>query len=126
MSGTEKEELLRKANISYKISVSLYLILILAQIAKVTWLQPPENSIALILAFSIFPLLIPAYGFLKRQPRASAWLCFILCFYFTSSVLYVWFDRSSINAWIMSIGSFSLFISAMMFTRWQGKANNPS
>ena len=124
MSATEKEELLRKADISFRISLVLYLVLIIAQIAKVTWLQPPENSTALILAFSIIPLLLPAYGFIKRQPRSAAWLCFILCFYFTSSLLYVWFDITSINAWVMSAGSVTLFISAMMFTRWQGKANN--
>nr|WP_228550824.1 DUF2069 domain-containing protein [Endozoicomonas sp. OPT23] len=116
--------MLKKADICYRISVALYFTLLVAMAAKVVWIDPPEGSVWKILLIAIIPLLLPVYGFLKRQPRASAWLCFIVCIYFTRGVVNVWIDMTAINEWILTLSSFFLFISAMMFTRWQGKANN--
>ncbi|WOG26135.1 DUF2069 domain-containing protein [Endozoicomonas sp. 8E] len=117
-------DLNQKARLSYRLSLLLYFCLLASQIAKVLWLHPPQNSAWMIASFTIVPLLLPLYGLIRRQPRASAWLCFILCFYFISGVLDAWFIRDSIHGWLITAFSSALFVSAMMFTRWQGQLNN--
>lgn len=117
-------DLLNKANKSHKLSLMLYVGLLLTVVVETWWLNPPPGSILMISAIQLIPLLLPLYGLIKRQPRASAWLCFILCFYFMSGVLDAWFQPEVLNGWLMTGFSSLLFVSAMMFTRWQGKANN--
>ncbi|WP_051786298.1 DUF2069 domain-containing protein [Endozoicomonas numazuensis] len=118
------QDLTQRATISYRVSLILYVCLLASQVAKVLWLHPPESSVWMIASFTIIPLLAPVYGLIKRQPRASAWLCFIICFYFISGVLDAWFIKDSIHGWLITVFSSLLFVSAMMFTRWQGQLNN--
>ena len=118
-----QEELALKARLSYKASLILYVGLLVSQFLNVLYWDAPENSALIIALLTTVPLLLPAYGIIKQQPRSAAWLCFIVCFYFMSGVVEAWLKADSIHGWLITSLSFLLFNSAMMFTRWQGKLN---
>ncbi|MGI9276431.1 MAG: DUF2069 domain-containing protein [Endozoicomonas sp.] len=111
----------RKADISYKVSIFLYLGLTLTVLAETLWLNRPQGSVLAISAILTLPLLMPLPGMLKKQPRAAAWLCFILCFYFMSGVMKAWFDSARPTGWLMTGFSSLLFVTGMMFIRWQSQ-----
>lgn len=72
-----------------------------------------------ILIFALTPLALLAPGMLAGNPRASAWLCFVVNPYFIAGVLAVtepettWFD------WALLMLSSALFCSALMYTRYR-------
>lgn len=113
----------QKANRVYQLTLTLYGGLILSLLAKIWWLNPPPGSMLGISLLQILPLLLPMPGVLKRRLRAASWLCFILCFYFTSGVLELWFRPAQIQGWLISGFTVSLFISSIMLIRWQAAAN---
>lgn len=117
-----KPALTRKSSIVYKITMTLYFGLALAMLAEIWWLNPPQGSRIAITALAIIPLLLPIVGLLKRSPRSAAWLCFILCFYFISGVLSVSARPESAHGWLIAIISCTLFVTAMIFIRWQSQA----
>lgn len=112
-----------RANLAFRFNLLLYISLTAVLLTRTLWLDPPEGSVILIALAQIVPLLLPVVGLFKRGLRAASWLCFILCFYFISAVLAVWFDTQSISAWIFVIIVSTLFINSMMFIRWQGQLN---
>lgn len=113
-----------KARVSYRISTALYFGLMATLMAETWWLNPPQGSLASISLIQLLPLLLPVVGLVKRSPQAASWLCFILCFYFISGVLDAWFRPEQPQGWLITGFSSLLFISAMMFIRWQAKAIN--
>ncbi|WBA80177.1 DUF2069 domain-containing protein [Endozoicomonas sp. GU-1] len=113
----------QKANQIYQVCLALYAGLILSLLAETWWLNPPPGSIFGISALQILPLLLPLPGLLKRGLRAASWLCFILCFYFISGVLEAWFRPEQPQGWLITGFSVLLFITSMMFVRWQAQAN---
>ena len=117
------ENLKQKALLSFKVSIALYMGLILLLLTKTVELSQAVHPLTLSL-IKVAPLILPLWGLLKMQPRAAAWLCFILCFYFISAVLSTWITPDNIHSWLITLCIPSLFISAMLFTRWQGKVLN--
>lgn len=113
----------QKANRIYQLSLTLYAGLVLSLLAETWWLNPPPGSILGISALQLLPLLLPLPGLLKRGLRAASWLCFILCFYFISGVLDVWFRPEQPQGWLITGFSVLLFICSMLFIRWQAQAN---
>ena len=113
--------LAKKAAWSYKLSLLFYSGLLLTLMAKTWLLDPPPGSLWFATVIQVVPLLLPVVGLLRRQPRSAAWLCFILCFYFTSGVLAVWLTPLEVHEWLVTGFSAALFTSAMLFTRWQGQ-----
>lgn len=67
------------------------------------------------------PLLGFAPAVLTGKPRPHAWLCFMLLLYFTGAVLTAIQPTLAIYGWIESLLICVLFISAMMFARWQSQ-----
>ena len=118
---TVHQNLGRKADVSYGISSFLYFGLTLTVLAETLWLNRPQGSALAISAILILPLLLPLPGMLKKQPRAAAWLCFIVCFYFMSGVMKAWIESDQPVGWLMTGFSSLLFITAMMFIRWQSQ-----
>ena len=49
------QDLTQKANLSYRISLVLYVCLLASQIAKMLWLHPPENSVWMIASLHHHP-----------------------------------------------------------------------
>ncbi len=116
------EEVQKKASNVYRICLVSYGALVLSLLAETWWLNPPPGSITSISLLQLLPLLLPLPGLLNRELRAAAWLCFILCFYFISGVLDLWFRPNQPQGWLITAFSVSLFISSMLFIRWQARA----
>ncbi len=110
-----------KARASYGLCLTLYSGLIITLLIKTWWLDPPQSSQWFATCIQLFPLLLPIAGLLGKKTRGAAWLCFILCFYFTSGVVSTWLTPAEIHEWVITLLSGSLFITAMFFTRWQGQ-----
>lgn len=88
--------------------------------------QVPENSaIVLILCIKLIPLLVVLPGLLKDQLRAYIWLCFIVLFYFTQSVVEAFLSKGAGVDMIITLLTVIIFISAMFYVKWErsrGKA----
>lgn len=65
------------------------------------------------------PLLLVLPGLLKRRYRSYLWLCFILLLYITASIVDVMMPGRGWQHGVLLLLSFTLFISAMMTSRWQ-------
>ena len=118
-----KKAVIKKAAVSYRLTIGLYIGLILALLAETWWMNPPPGSRLPITAIQLVPLLLPLAGLLKRSPRSGAWLCFILCFYFISGVLSVSAQPESLHGWLIASISCLLFCASLLFIRWQSQAN---
>lgn len=121
MASQTAHPLQNKADLSFKIVLALYLALSGVLIAETWWFNPPPGSLVAITFIQLIPLLIPLPWVLKRGLRAVAWLCFILCFYFISAVLDVWFRPEQLYGWLSTSFTVLLFITSMLFIRWQAK-----
>ncbi len=113
--------LIMKARVCYQLCLTLYGGLIITLLIKTWWLDPPQSSQWFATCIQLLPLLLPLAGLLGKRPTGAAWLCFILCFYFVSGVVAVWVTPSEIHEWVITGLSCSLFVTAMFFTRWQGR-----
>lgn len=58
-------------------------------------------------------------GFLKRSHTNSAWCSYVVLLYFVFAVKLLFTEGGGFWGWLMTVSSLSLFISAMLFTRWQ-------
>ena len=112
----------QKADTIYHICLTSYGGLALSLLAETWWFNPPPGSVLSISFLQLLPLLLPLPGILKRGLRAASWLCFILCFYFMSGVLDLWFRPQQPQGWLITAFSVLLFISSMLFIRWQAQA----
>ncbi len=72
-----------------------------------------------ILLFALTPLALLTPGILTGQPRATAWLCFVVNLYFIAGVLAVMGNKTTFFDWALLCLSVTLFCSALMYTRWR-------
>lgn len=82
------------------------------------------NAIALghpptILAITLIPLLLFVPGVRRENPRSLILLCFVTLLYFANVVINLGETTRSGFDWIELIFIVSLFVSAMMFSRWK-------
>lgn len=78
----------------------------------------PGGSIKLWIVQSL-PLLLVLPGMLKGNPRAWLWLCFVLLVYITAGIVDVMMPGRGWRHGLLLLLSFTLFLSAMMTSRWQ-------
>lgn len=71
-----------------------------------------------VLSIQLIPLLLVAPGMISGSPRAHAWTCFIVNLYFIQGVLAAINPARMIYGWLEAIISLTLFISALLYTRW--------
>lgn len=71
-----------------------------------------------VLSIQLIPLLLVAPGMISGSPRAHAWLCFIVNLYFIQGVLAAINPARMIFGWMEAIISLTLFIAALLYTRW--------
>lgn len=115
---------LSRAQLCYRISISCYIGLLAAIGAWTFWLEPPAvDNLWVIWAVQTIPLLLPLYGLVKKAPRSFAWLCFIVLFYFSAAVVSLYQSPDSLYAALKTALTVTLFISAMLFCRWQAQEN---
>ncbi|MFV8781931.1 DUF2069 domain-containing protein [Microbulbifer sp. SA54] len=68
-----------------------------------------------------FPLLLVLPGLLKGNQRSYLWLCFILLLYITAGIVDVMMPTRGWQHGALAALSLTLFVSAMMTSRWQVK-----
>lgn len=71
-----------------------------------------------VVSIQLIPLLLVAPGIISGSPRAHAWTCFIVNLYFIQGVLAAINPTRMVYGWLEAIISLTLFISAMLYTRW--------
>lgn len=71
-----------------------------------------------VVGIQLIPLLLVAPGMLSGSPRAHAWMCFIVNLYFIQGVLAAIDPARMLYGWLEALVSLSLFISALLYTRW--------
>ena len=71
-----------------------------------------------VLSIQLIPLLLVTPGMIAGSPRAHAWTCFIVNLYFIQGVLAAIDPARMIYGWLEAIISLTLFISALLYTRW--------
>lgn len=71
-----------------------------------------------VLGIQLIPLLLVAPGMIAGNPRAHAWVCFIVNLYFIQGVLAAIDPARMIYGWLETLISLTLFISALLYTRW--------
>lgn len=88
------------------------------------WIAPPAKaSPGTILAIHLLPLagFIPAIW--RGRPRPHAWLCFLVLIYFCEGVLFATANHPQIRTLgiLQALVSATLFVSAMLYARWQSR-----
>lgn len=103
------------------ITALLSYVLLLALLVVSTFLStlPPEASRGLMLAVKLVPLLIFLPGLLKGSIRAHIWLCFVVLFYFTRSVVAAYLTEGDLLESTITATTVILFIASMMNVFWQ-------
>ncbi|MBA1277463.1 DUF2069 domain-containing protein [Stutzerimonas stutzeri] len=71
-----------------------------------------------VISIQLIPLLLVAPGMISGSPRAHAWTCFIVNLYFIQGVLAAINPARMVYGWLEAIISLTLFISALLYTRW--------
>ncbi|MGK2914340.1 MAG: DUF2069 domain-containing protein [Porticoccaceae bacterium] len=79
----------------------------------------------ILLVPTLLPLLLFLPGMVRRQPRSFAYLCFVALLYFTVIVTNLFKPGSPSSDVVALIAVVTLFVAAMLFSRWQ-KANATS
>ncbi|MBC9251745.1 hypothetical protein A9179_15850 [Pseudomonas alcaligenes] len=72
-----------------------------------------------VLAIQLGPLLLLAPGLLLGNARAHAWACFVMNIYFIQGILAAIDPARSLFGLLETVISFSLFCSALLYTRWR-------
>ena len=89
--------------------------LIALRVSGLWLLTPPATVIGAIgLTFILVAFVWPV---LKQHIRASLWLSFVSCLFFTTGVLNAMTDGRELFGMVESLLAASIFISAMMFAR---------
>ncbi|WP_084306200.1 DUF2069 domain-containing protein [Phytopseudomonas flavescens] len=78
----------------------------------------PSSLLWAVLAFQMLPLLLLAPGILGGHPRTHSWACFVVNLYFIQGVLAAFDPSKQLFGWLEILLSFSLFTSALFYTRW--------
>jgi uncharacterized membrane protein len=73
------------------------------------------------------PLLLVLPGLWQRHARSGIWLCFMILFHFLSAIEKIFQSVNTHNGDVLFYSSMiaiilSLFISSLLFVRWQAKA----
>ena len=110
----------RKHHIARNLSLWSYVLLLLMMIITSLPSMIPEGSSPLfILTVKLIPLLILMPGLFLDHLRAFIWLCFIVLFYFTQSVVEAFLSSgANIDLFITAL-TVIMFLSAMFYIKWE-------
>lgn len=109
-----------RALLSYRITLALYLAFLAFMAVGMLWVVPADREPSVIVwAVASLPLLVFLPGLLRKNFRSYIWLCFVLLLYFLKLVLNLWHPLVSWVDWALVSVLVALYISAMLFARWQ-------
>ena len=108
-----------KSIIARKITLTCYVLLILMMIITSLPSMLPEGASPWVaLTIKLFPLLIIMPGLLLGHLRAFIWLCFIVLFYFTQSVVETFLSKGANIDYFITFLTVTQFLSAMFYIKW--------
>ncbi|MFT7185511.1 MAG: putative membrane protein [Pseudohongiellaceae bacterium] len=108
-----------KSIIARNITLACYVLLILMMIiTSLPSMLPEGTSPWLVLIIKLVPLLIIMPGLLLDQLRAFIWLCFIVLFYFTQSVVETFLSKGASIDYLITFLTVTQFLSAMFYIKW--------
>lgn len=109
-----------KNKVAYIITWASYLMLILLMIiTSFPSFLPEGSSPWVVVSVKLIPLLIVLPGLLKDSLRAYTWLCFIVLFYFTQSVVEAFLSQGASLDLVITLLTVSIFLSAMFYIKWE-------
>ena len=80
---------------------------------------PEGSSVTFILLVKLIPLLIIFPGLAKDQLRAYIWLCFIILFYFTQSVVETFLSSAALTDLFITALTVIVFLASMFYIKWE-------
>lgn len=98
---------------------SYVLTLLMMIVTSLPGFIPENSSTTLILAIKLLPLLILLPGLAKDQLRAYIWLCFIILFYFTQSVVESFIYNAALIDLFITALTVIMFLAAMFYIKWE-------
>ncbi len=111
-------ELGPKADLCWKLSIFLYIVLVGSILSDHFIVTPPQVDSPLLFAFvSLAPLLMFIPALVTKHGRGFAWMGFVLLFYFSSGVINGWVKESWLG-WLQAGSSLALFTTSIFFVRW--------
>ena len=115
----ESRSLVRKARLTYQLTLLSLGGLILLFAGHYFWLRPATHAWTVFAVHSV-PLLLFLPGLLHKKPRVFAWLCFVVLLYFCEGSMNSFYlpHRLGVLSLIETILTVILFCSAMMATRY--------
>lgn len=116
-----------KANSAYRVLIGsytgLYLILLVSTLNNPPSTIEPGLMLWLtglgIWTFKIAPLLLFIPGLIKRSHKTAAWLAYMIMLYFVLAVMLAFTPGGSGWGWLLVADTMLIFLSALMFIRWQ-------
>lgn len=88
-------------------------------------LQPIEaRFVSMTLLIQAGPLLFPLRGILHGRVYTHAWAMYLALFYFIIGIWYAGDSSTRLFGIIFSLLSVLFFVGSMLYTRFQGKAEN--
>jgi len=106
-----------RAKASYVLLVIAWAVLMVYQVSIIAIYGEPW----ILWVGRLGPLLMFAYGIVKRQPRSIIWLCFVSLLYFIAGVERLFATPSDWLAWLAMDAIVSIFVAGMLFVRWQSR-----
>jgi len=98
---------------------SYVLLLLMMIITSLPSMIPEGTSPFVVVTVKLFPLLILLPGLVSDHLRSYIWLCFIILFYFTQSVVETFLSKgANIDFFITSL-TVIIFLSAMFYIKWE-------
>jgi len=108
-----------KSIIARDITLACYVLLILMMIITSLPSMLPEGVSPWVPLFiKLFPLFIIMPGLLKDHLRSFIWLCFIVLFYFTKSVVETFKSFGANIDYFITFLTVAQFLSAMFYIKW--------
>jgi len=118
------ENLEQKARIAANLTITLLATLVIYFLIWHFWIAPPPVGARPIVIWGIhaIPLLLFFPQMLRRKPRAYAWFCFVIPFYFCQGVgaSFAIPSITGILHLLEALLASLVFISAMFAARWLG------
>lgn len=110
----------RKNLMAQQLTWTCYVLMLLMMIITSLPGQIPEGSSALlILTVKLVPLLILLPGLGQDKLRAYIWLCFIILFYFTQSVVESFLSLGATLDLFITLITVTVFLSSMLYIKWE-------
>lgn len=102
---------------------NLFVLMGLLLVSTLLWVpehKAPNMTIAILV---LLPLVLILPWILKKNTRAHIWLCFMLLGYFLNVVPQLFIPQYGLMPYLELVVLITLFVSAMLFARWQHRLN---